>query len=600
MPGEYGFSVNVGGASIVQMKEIELAIAKMGLRADVETKKVGASFATMGEGIAETFRNLKGLLLTGLGITALFEGWEFIENSKVAFEALEKAVVRVDMVIKSTHFAAGFSSNDIENQAKELSKGIVNKRDEILDAQGMLLSFHDIRGGKFKETMQSVADFATFYKENMTQAAMQVGKAVNDPLRGMTRLQRMGVEFSDQQKQQIKNYIAQGNLLGAQEIILKELRTEFGGQAKGFATTDAGKIQLASKQWEELQFKIGEVISRVEVSLIPAFGKLVASIKHAFSSTIIQFFIEHLKDLVSIVLKLLPIWIAYKAVMIANELITSVFAIKNGILTASMGELTVMTDGATWAFEGFGAAIVATGIGALVVGIGLLIEKLISMNEELDATIDKKYKLDDSKDFFREQGSQFESLKERMGEFQNLGKQGQQELMHDVQSYIKANQEKMPILNSREKTLDSEAHKGYGKDNGVKAFLGSNLLKSLTDSTYRTGFHTVQASKSMSSGMKDLSKNFTQAKNYLKTLTEKGITDIKPGGVSGVTQSAINMSQLSGASGGLGEAKVINIHIDTIQKIGSVQGGDLDKAAKKAVEEIIRTINNLAYSQSSY
>ncbi len=185
---EYGFTISTQNLVSAKMKEIEASMESMGVKAKVTTKEVSEHFEVMGERMGETFKNLKGLLLSGLGITALFEGWEFIEKSKEAFEGLEKAVTRVDTVLKSTKFAAGFSSEDIQNQAKELSKGIVAKRDEILDAQGMLLSFHSIRGDTFKETTKTVADFATFYKEDMTQAALQVGKAVNDPLKGMNRL----------------------------------------------------------------------------------------------------------------------------------------------------------------------------------------------------------------------------------------------------------------------------------------------------------------------------------------------------------------------------------------------------------------------------
>src|SRR5262245_66611796 len=67
-------------------------------------------------------------------------------------------------------------------------------------------------------------------------SAIQLGKALNDPIKGVTALQRVGVSFTKSQKNQIKALVESGNTLGAQKVILRELGKEFGGAAK--AATD--------------------------------------------------------------------------------------------------------------------------------------------------------------------------------------------------------------------------------------------------------------------------------------------------------------------------------------------------------------------------
>lgn len=597
---EYGFVVSVKDLASAKMKEIEASLASMGVKAKVETKEVAEDFEFMGERMGETFKNLKSLLLTGLGITALFEGWEFIEKSKEAFEGLEKAVTKVDTVLKSTNFAAGFSSEDIQQQARDLSKEIVNKRDEILDAQGMLLSFHDIKGPKFTETMKSVADFATFYKEDMTQAALQVGKAINDPLKGMTRLQRMGVEFSAEQKEQIKNYVQQGELAKAQEVILKELRTEFGGQAQAFALTDAGKIQVASKQWEELQFKLGEIISKVEVSLIPSFTKMVSAIKDAFNSSIIQFFIEHIKDLVSIALKLLPIWLGYKAIMDATSAITGIFAIKNGILSVTMGELTFMTDGATTAFEGFGAALSSIGIGALVIGIGLIIENLISMNKELDQSVDKLTNLSKTEEQANNNAEGYRALSNRFAVHSSLGKAAKSELLTDLihkQEEIKKSLDETlhPSLYASKTALD--------KESSIR-FLKQGKGESGVELSARYEKHGAMVDKltdAYNEQRKQVEFSEHQLKNLgtaVKQLQGEGVKPLKysdaGGGLKG---DAINTSNLSGASGGLGQAKIVNIYLHgpLQQNVGVKESSG---QAEKTIEKLTELIGGFSDSQN--
>lgn len=616
---QYGFTISAENLVSAKMKEIEASLESMGVKAKVTTKEVSEHFEVMGERMTETFKNLKGLLLSGLGITALFEGWEFIEKSKEAFEGLEKAVTRVDTVLKSTKFAAGFSSEDIQNQAKELSKGIVAKRDEILDAQGMLLSFHSIRGDTFKETTKVVADFATFYKEDMTQAALQVGKAVNDPLKGMNRLVRMGVEFSQSQKDAIKNYTAQGNLVKAQAIILGELKTEFGGQAQAFALTDAGKIQVASKQWEEMQFAIGEIISKVEVSLIPSFTKIVDSIKTAFNSSVIQFFIEHIKDLVSVVLKLIPIWLAYKAIMFANNVITSIFTISNGILAASMGELTIMTDGSTLAMEGFSAAIASTGVGALVVGLGFLVEKMISVNDEFNKSIQRITRLDELTEksnptikstndaatqymFDHQKGGGLTA--KQKGLLLNTARGNEtaakNELTENKAQISAIKQSIDEAKKAYEKMPDSYGNTENATPNGQKVET-KNKIDELT--TQMKGLSDINKQLTTTLGINhviinDYVNQNKEALAWNKTHKNKRqLIDAPINPLTGARDDATHTSNLSGASGGLGQARVIQIHINTLQQNNGVK--ESKSQADQAIEKLTEMLNNFSDSQNS-
>ncbi|MES2155937.1 MAG: hypothetical protein V4510_12455, partial [bacterium] len=71
---------------------------------------------------------------------------------------------------------------------------------------------------------------------------IKVGKALNDPTKGLTALSRVGILFTDQQKKQIKALQKSGDLLGAQKIILKELGTEFGGSFAAKGKTATGTV----------------------------------------------------------------------------------------------------------------------------------------------------------------------------------------------------------------------------------------------------------------------------------------------------------------------------------------------------------------------
>lgn len=595
MSADYGFIIDVQGNVIGQMQLYEESIVKFAGTAKTEAHEVGESFSLMGEKMGETFKHLKGLLLTGLGISALFEGWEFIEKSKEAFEELERVVTRVDTVLKSTHFAAGFSSSEIQDQAKELSKSIVNRREEILGAQGTLLSFTNIRGDVFKKALGSTADYSTFFGTDLASGARVLGRALQDPLQGMNQLRRAGIVLTAQQKEQIKNYEQSGHLVKAQGLLLDELNKKFGGQAKAYASTDAGKIQVASKQWEELQYRIGEIISRVEVSLIPSFTKVVNAIKYAFSSDVIQFFIEHIKDLVSWALKLIPIWVGYKAIMTSIYALTKLQVLVQGLFTVAMEGTAAATEEATIAMEGFGVAIDTIGLGALVAVIGLAIEGFISMKEKINDAADAVSNLADTKDKYHQDVVDYDKLAQTGAAYQNLSPQGKNQFGLEAYQAI----DKWNNQNAEQSKKDSVLQDSINKlrANTVKYTLrdpttGKKIHNTENDELQNKLIERLSTNQSVITGNTDHVDKLTKVIQTYKIPAPK-YTDPN----TTLKENAFNTSNLAGASGGLGQAKIVHITIGTFQKNEGVH--DLKKQSTAAIEELTRMVNNFDDSVNS-
>lgn len=182
-------------------------------------------------------------------------------------ELKESAAVTAQTVagLKSTHGAANVTKTSILNlaQAISLKSGI---DDEAVQAgQNLLLTFTNIRneagrGNKiFDRTTQAVADMATKMNngfvpssEQMQKASILMGKALNDPVKGISALSRVGVSFTQGQKDQIKALVESGDKLGAQKLILAELNKEFGGAATAAGKTAPGAIARAKNAFAEL------------------------------------------------------------------------------------------------------------------------------------------------------------------------------------------------------------------------------------------------------------------------------------------------------------------------------------------------------------
>jgi acid phosphatase family membrane protein YuiD len=172
------------------------------------------------------------------------------------FVAQEKAVAQTNARLKST----GGIANVTARQVMKLSDAIAEKTgvddDQIHAASNMLLTFTKIRNevGKnndiFNRATETVVDLSIAFDKDLGSTSIMLGKALNDPVKGITALSRAGVQFTENQKKTIKSLVESGNVLGAQKMILKELETQVGGAGEAFGNTLPGQLSKAKQSFE--------------------------------------------------------------------------------------------------------------------------------------------------------------------------------------------------------------------------------------------------------------------------------------------------------------------------------------------------------------
>jgi hypothetical protein len=155
----------------------------------------------------------------------------------------EYAAAQLNAVLISTKGIAQQSADALNAHAMALSRTTVFGDDLITSAQALLLTFTKIQGDTFPKATAAVLDMASAMGTDLKSAAIQVGKALNDPILGVSALGRAGVQFSESQKEVIAQLTETGRVAEAQGIILAELRTQFEGSAAAAANTLGGAIQ---------------------------------------------------------------------------------------------------------------------------------------------------------------------------------------------------------------------------------------------------------------------------------------------------------------------------------------------------------------------
>ncbi len=192
-------------------------------------------------------------LLYGAGIGMVFN---YVIN---AMGQQEAAVAQLNSVLESTHMAAGLSSEELQNMAASLSKVSTEGDEAIIRAEALLLTFTGIKGEVFKEATQTILDMSAALGQDLKSSAIQLGKALNDPVKGITALSRVGVSFTESQKEMITNLVATGKTMEAQRVILTELKTEFGGMAGALSDTVIGKFKLLWNAVSDFAEQVGEL-----------------------------------------------------------------------------------------------------------------------------------------------------------------------------------------------------------------------------------------------------------------------------------------------------------------------------------------------------
>lgn len=240
-----------------------------------KSKLGGLKTAFSGVGTAVKGIASGGALLGGLGIA------RGVQESLALWNEQALAVAKVEQAVKSTGGAAGLSSGQLQKMASSLQEISTFGDENILaNVTTPLLTFTNVAGPEFERAQGLILDMSTVLKTDLLSATTQVGKALNDPLKGITALGRAGVQFTETQKTMIKEMVAVGDTAGAQKVMLDELAKQFGGQAAAAAKTGLGPLQQLSNAWGDFKEEIGAGAAQ----LLPPVTSALSGLIRAFTA----------------------------------------------------------------------------------------------------------------------------------------------------------------------------------------------------------------------------------------------------------------------------------------------------------------------------
>lgn len=230
------------------------------LRAELAKTNTYVSQSTDGvsklAGMLKTAFTVGGIIAAGKAIFSFTAG--VVKGSGEA----QANLAQLNQTLESTNHAAGMTSEELQNLAQSLSETTRFEDDAIIKSEALLLTFTRIGRDVFPDAQRAILDVAAAMgggPESLQGATIQVGKALNNPIQGISALTRVGIQFTEQQKEQIKVMMQAGDVAGAQSVILKELQTQFGGQAAAqFKDNPLFAFEKFGQQIDNIKEKIGD------------------------------------------------------------------------------------------------------------------------------------------------------------------------------------------------------------------------------------------------------------------------------------------------------------------------------------------------------
>lgn len=198
------------------------------------------------------------------------------QEAQVADKRLQEIATSMGLVDGA--YAGGIQR--LNEYSTALSKNLGVEDESIKAVQAKLLTFKQLgktineSGGALDRATQAAYDLAAAGFGSAETNAIQLGKALQDPVKGLTALGRAGVTFTAAEKERIKALMESGKVQEAQNLVLQAIEKQVGGTAAATATA-ADKMKVA---FGELQESVGvallPVMQEFATTLTPIFEQL--------------------------------------------------------------------------------------------------------------------------------------------------------------------------------------------------------------------------------------------------------------------------------------------------------------------------------------
>lgn len=241
--------------------------ALLRIKADVQGENSIRRLGNSMQGVTGKVKNLQmavGGLAGGFGaltgaLTALAAGGA-LKGVMDTFGSYQADILTLNRGLKNLGNDAPRSLEPLKQIASDLGEQTLFNEEDFNKGFGLLTSFGNIGVKEYERVARAASDVAQVSGTDVQQAMMQLAKALNAPSQGVSALARSGIQFTDAQKDLIKELEETGRIAEAQQMIFKELEKQYGGASVAAAGGFAGAMDTMGEKIYDVQKALGPLI----------------------------------------------------------------------------------------------------------------------------------------------------------------------------------------------------------------------------------------------------------------------------------------------------------------------------------------------------
>jgi phage-related minor tail protein len=233
-------------------------------------KKASGDALTFGKLVRNAMSAVAGAFLAVAGAIIMF-----LPNFIKMGEEARKSERRLENIAKQMGLF-GENTAKVTQRLSEYAEAIsyaTGVDDELVrSAEAILLTFKnlaktaDTTGGAFDRATIAAVDLAAAGFGEVETNAKQLGKALQDPIKGLTALRKAGVTFTKAEQDKIRALVESNRLLEAQELILSAIETQVGGTAAATASAT-----------DRMSARFENLLETLSLALLPAVDELATA-----------------------------------------------------------------------------------------------------------------------------------------------------------------------------------------------------------------------------------------------------------------------------------------------------------------------------------
>ena len=174
--------------------------------------------------------------------------------------------------------------NELQKAADRLGNQTLFNQEEFTRGFNLLTSFRNIGVDSYERVAQAAADIAQVNQVDVSTSFMQLAKALQDPERNLSNLNRSGIAFTKQQTEVIKQLMKTNKTAEAHAMILTIVEESYNKLAQAAAEGFAGNVDSLGEAFRDFSETLGQALEPVLIATVKGLTALIKAVDDLFNS----------------------------------------------------------------------------------------------------------------------------------------------------------------------------------------------------------------------------------------------------------------------------------------------------------------------------